>query len=153
MPNYYFFANALYSGTGKNITFTEKSKLNSNDFKQTDYRFIWKEGLVYTIESLNVEEVRTITLNDDFTVNTVHFKLENYESEEKAFYTYKNGVLSKVVYKLTVKDNDEISVSEDVRIVQSADIFNNPTVIYFYKTENSRVPSAVLFRYYEYYND
>lgn len=153
LPNYQFKSSAVYSGTGKNISYKETSKLNDESAKVINYKFIWTDALNYKIESTSeTADLRFITLNTDFTIDKVVFKIDGYQSEEKASYHYNNeNQLEKIVYKVISTENDITTVKDDVRIIQSVDVFNNATVIYFYEKESARVPKSVLFRYYEYY--
>ena len=153
LPNHQFKSSAIYSGTGKNISYKETSELNNEPPKVIDYKFVWTDALNYKIESTSeTADLRFITLNTDFTIDKVVFKIDGYQSEEKVFYHYNNeNKLEKIVYKVTSTENDSTTVKDDVRIIQSVDVFNNATVIYFYEKESARVPKSVLFRYYEYY--
>ena len=154
MPNYLYKSKAVFSGSGKNISYKEVSKVNDGAEIYMNYKFVWIEPLKYEIKPLsqNDSTSRFITLNPDFSIDKVNFKALNFESEEKASYNYNNeNQLEKIVYKVTSTENNVTTVKDDVRIVKSVDVFNNATVIYFYEKEHSRFPKSVVFRYYEYY--
>ena len=151
LPNYHFISKAKYKGNGKQVSFTEEVVLNGEHVEISEYFFKWQDDLRYEIVALNGEGRREVTLNSDFTIKKVDFTWGEYKSEETAKYVYKDGFLEKVVYELTTSENNEVDNTMDVRKVQAHDVYKNPTVIYFYKSEDSRVPTSVLFRYYEYY--
>lgn len=151
LPNYYYISKAKYKGKGKQVSFIEKTVLNGAEEKVTEYQFTWPDDLHYKIIALNGEGIRDVELNKDFTVKRVGFMRDSYKSVETAKYTYIDDALEQVVYEMTATDNGETSITKDVRKVQSIDVYKNPTVIYFYKSEDNRVPTSVLFRYYEYY--
>jgi len=154
MPNYLYKSKAVFSGSGKNISYKEASKVNDVAEVNMNYKFVWIDPLKYEIKPLSQKDStsRFITLNPDFTIDKVNFKALNFESEEKASYHYNNvNQLEKIVYKVTSTENDVTTVKDDVRVIKSVDVFNNATVIYFYEKEHSRFPKSVVFRYYEYY--
>ena len=151
LPNYYFISKANYKGKGKQVSFIEKTVLNGAEEKVTEYQFKWLDDLHYKIVALNGEGIREVVLNTDFTVKRVDFEWDSYKSVETAKYTYIDNALEQVVYERIAEENGETSITMDVRKVQSIDVYKNPTVIYVYKSEDSRVPTSVLFRYYEYY--
>lgn len=154
MPDYAFKSNMHYKGSGKNISFTETSSLNGEQEKKLDYTYHWTTDLSYEIlPKLVADSTKTtVHLNTDFSIKKVVFEGVNFKSEEEATYLYdENNQLQQLVYHVKTTDGDEISTIQDVRKIKSVDVFNNPTVIYFYETTESRVPKSVLFRYYEYY--
>lgn len=154
MPNYLYKSKAVFSGSGKNISYKEASKVNDAAEVNMNYKFVWIDPLKYEIKPLSEKDStsRFITLNPDFSIDKVNFKALNFESEEKASYHYNNeNQLEKIVYKVTSTENDVTTVKDDVRVIKSVDVFNNATVIYFYEKEHSRFPKSVVFRYYEYY--
>lgn len=154
MPNYLYKSKAVFSGSGKNISYKESSKINGAAEINMNYKFVWIDPLKYEIKPLSEKDStsRFITLNPDFSIDKVNFKALNFESEEKASYHYNNeNQLEKIVYKVTSTENDVITVKEDVRIIKSVDVFDNATVIYFYEKEHSRFPKSVVFKYFEYY--
>ncbi len=154
LSNYEYKSKAVFSGSGKNISYKEASKVNDAEEISTTYKFVWTDPLSYKIEPLTDKDStsRYITLNPDFTIDKVVFKALNFESEEKASYHYNNeNQLEKIIYKVTSTENDVTTVKDDVRVIKSVDVFNNPTVIYFYEKEHSRFPKSVVFKYYEYY--
>ena len=154
MPNYLYKSKAVFSGSGKNISYKEESKVNDAAEISMNYKFVWIDPLEYEIKPLSEKDStsRFITLNPDFSINKVIFKSLNFESEEKASYHYNSeNQLEKIVYKVTSTENDVTTVKDDVRVIKSVDVFNNATVIYFYEKEHSRFPKSVVFRYYEYY--
>lgn len=154
MPNYLYKSKAVFSGSGKNISYKESSKVNDAAEVSMNYKFVWVDPLKYEIKPLTAKDStsRFITLNPDYSIDKVNFKALNFESEEKASYHYNNeNQLEKIVYKVTSTENDVTTVKDDVRVIKSVDVFNNATVIYFYGKEHSRFPKSVVFRYYEYY--
>lgn len=154
MPNYLYKSKAVFSGSGKNISYKEASKVNDAAEINMNYKFVWIDPLKYEIKPLSQKDStsRFITLNPNFSIDKVNFKALNFESEEKASYHYNNeNQLEKIVYKVTSTESDVTTVKDDVRVIKSVDIFNNATVIYFYEKEHSRFPKSVVFRYYEYY--
>lgn len=153
LPDYNYVSKSIFKGSGKNISYEEDYWLKDFPKEHLKYQFVWTSDLEYKITSVNdkTNTVRFISLNKDFTVDKVIFKRDSYTSEEKMTYTYNENVLEKVVLNLTVTENEETKTSEDIRIVKSVDIYNNPTVFHFFKSVNSRVPTTVLFKYYEYY--
>lgn len=154
MPNYLYKSKAVFSGSGKNISYKEASKVNDAVEVNMNYKFVWVDPLKYEIKPLSEKDStsRFITLNPDFSIDKVNFKALNFESEEKASYHYNSeNQLEKIVYKVTSTENDVITVKDDLRVIKSVDVFNNATVIYFYEKEHSRFPKSVVFRYYEYY--
>lgn len=154
LPTYKFTSKAVFSGSGKNITYKETSIINDTDEMQLAYKFVWTSDFDYKIQSTNENDLtnRFISLNSDFTVDKVLFKGNNYESLEQANYHYNlENQLEKIIYKVTVTENGSVTVTDDVRVVKSVDVFNNATVIYFYEKEHSRFPKSVVFKYYEYY--
>jgi len=155
MPDYEYKSKAVFSGSGKNISYKETSKVNDGVEVSMSYKFVWIDLLKYEIKPLNVKDStsRFITLNPDFTIDNVVFKALNFESEEKASYHYNSeNQLEKIIYRVTSTENYVTTVKDDVRVIKSVDVFNNATVIYFYEKEHSRFPKSVVFRYYEYYN-
>jgi len=154
MTNYLYKSKAVFSGSGKNISYKESSKVNDAAEVNMNYKFVWVDPLKYEIKPLSEKDStsRFITLNPDFSIDKVNFKALNFESEEKATYHYNSeNQLEKIVYKVTSTENDVTTVKDDVRVIKSVDVFNNATVIYFYEKEHSRFPKSVVFRYYEYY--
>jgi len=154
IPDYLLKSKAVFSGSGKNISYKESSKVNDAAEINTNYKFVWIDPLKYEIKPLSQSDStsRFITLNPDFTIDKVVFKASNFESEEKASYHYNNeNQLEKIVYRVTSTENDVTTIKDDVRIIKSVDVFNNATVIYFYEKEHSRFPKSVVFKYYEYY--
>lgn len=154
MPDYQYKSKAVFSGSGKNVSYKETSKVNDAAEINMNYKFVWIDQLKYEIKPLSQNDStrRFITLNPDFTIDKVDFKALNFESEEKASYHYNNeNQLEKIVYKITSIENDVTTVKDDVRVIKSVDVFNNATVIYLYEKEHSRFPKSVVFRYYEYY--
>ena len=155
MPDYKYKSKAVFSGSGKNISYKETSKVNDAAEENMSYKFVWTNPLKYEIKPLSEKDStsRFITLNSDFTIDNVVFKALNFESEEKASYHYNNeNQLEKIIYRVTSTEKDVTTVKDDVRVIKSVDVFNNATVIYFYEKEHSRFPKSVVFRYYEYYN-
>ncbi|MBA5793552.1 hypothetical protein H1R17_04965 [Flavobacterium sp. xlx-214] len=152
-PKYNYKSKAVFKGIGKNISYKEEYTLNDAPAEKKEYQFIWTNPLEYKIvvnkDSLN--QVRTITLNNDFSIHKVTFKGLNYFSEEQATYQYANNLLEKITYKVTITNNEETNTKEDIRLIKAVDVYNNPTVIYFFEKESSRVPKSVVFKYYEYY--
>lgn len=154
MPNYLYKSTAVFSGSDKNISYKELSKVDDAAEVNMNYKFVWVDPLKYEIKPFNTKDstTRYITLNPDFTIDKVVFKAVNYHSEEKASYQYNSeNELEKIVYNVTSTENDVTTVTDDVRIIKSVDVFKNPTVIYFFEKEYSRVPKSVVFKYYEYY--
>ncbi len=153
MPDYTFKSHAVYTGTGKNISYNETSSLNSNQPQKAHFRFIWTDDYHYKIVSGDKKDpsVQYISLNRDFTIDKVVFEREHYRSEEQAQYTYNGSKPEKITYTVTTTENGETKITEDHRIIKSTDIYDNPTVIYFYEKAESRVPKSVVFKYYEYY--
>lgn len=153
LPEYTFKSTAVYSGTGKNISYTETSRLNKEQQQKSQFRFIWTDGYHYKIVPADTEDpsIQYISLNKDFTIDKVIFERKDYRSEEQAHYTYNGPKQEKITYTVTTTENGQTSVTEDHRIIKSTDIYDNPTVIYFYEKAESRVPKSVVFKYYEYY--
>ncbi len=154
LPDYLYKSKAVFSGSGKSISYKETSKVNDADEVIINYKFVWKDLLTYEIKPLSQKDSsrRIITLNPDFTIDKVVFKGLNFVTEEKASYYYNNeNKLEKIVYKITSTENNVTTVKNDVRVIKSVDVFNNATVIYFYEKEHSRFPKSVVFKYYEYY--
>ena len=154
MPDYQYKSKAVFSGSGKNVSYKETSKVNDAAEINMNYKFVWIDQLKYEIKPLSQNDStrRFITLNPDFTIDKVDFKALNFESEEKASYHYNNeNQLEKIVYRVTSTENDVTTIKDDVRVIKSVDVFNNATVIYLYEKEHSRFPKSVVFRYYEYY--
>lgn len=153
LPDYAFKSTAVYSGTGKNITFSETSLLNKEKPKKLSYCFVWTDDYHYKIVSKDSADpsIQYISLNKDFSIDKVVFEHEHYRSEEQAHYTYNDAKLEKISYRVTTTENGQTNITEDHRIIKSTDVYLNPTVIYFYEKEESRVPKSVVFKYYEYY--
>ena len=154
LPSYNYNSKAVFSGSGKNISYKEVSKVNDAEEVNMAYKFVWKDPLNYEIKPVSKQDStsRYISLNPDFTIDKVIFKSLNFESEEKASYYYNSeNQLEKIVYKVTSTQNDVTTVKDDVRVIKSVDIFNNATIIYFLEKEHSRFPKSVVFKYYEYY--
>lgn len=153
LPNYQYNSKAVYNGTGRNISYKETSHLNKEPTKNLSYQFVWNDDFNYKIISKNNEDksTRSISLNKDFSIDKVIFTNENYHSEEKATYSFVNGLLEKIIYKVTVNDNGKTTESTDIRLIKYVDVYNNPTVIYFYEKADGKVPKSVVFKYYEYY--
>lgn len=154
LPNYEYKSKAVFSGSGKNISYKEVSKVNEAEESINTYKFVWTGALNYKIESTKKDDSTSqfVFLTDTYTIDKVVFKAFNYESEEQASYHYNNeNKLEKVVYKVTSTENDVTTIKDDVRVIKSVDIFNNATVIYFFENENGRFPKSVVFKYYEYY--
>ena len=154
MPNYLYKSKAVFSGSGKNISYKEASKVNDAAEINMNYKFVWIDQLKYEMKPLSENDStrRIITLNPDFSIDNVVFKALNFESEEKASYYYNSeNQLEKIVYRVTSTENDVTTIKDDVRVIKSVDVFNNATVIYLYEKEHSRFPKSVVFRYYEYY--
>jgi len=154
LPSYNYKSRAVFSGSGKNVSYKEVSKVNDADEVNMTYKFVWVDPLKYEIKPLSTQDStsRFITLNLDFTIDKVIFKTLNFESEEKVSYHYNSeNQLEKIVYKVTSTENDVTTVKDDVRVIKSVDVFNNATIIYFLEKEHSRFPKSVVFKYYEYY--
>jgi len=153
LPDYAFKSTALYSGTGKNISYTETSRLNNEQQQKSKFRFIWTDDYHYKIVPADTEDpsLQYISLNKDFTIDKVVFEREDYRSEEQAHYTYNGSKQEKITYTVTTTENGQTNVTEDHRIIKSTDVYDNPTVIYFYEKAESRIPKSVVFKYYEYY--
>lgn len=154
LPDYIFKSTAVYSGTGKNISYTETSRLNNDDEKKMHYRFVWTDDYQYKIvpaKGTGDASVQYISLNKDFSIDKVVFEQEHYHSEEQAYYTYNGSKLEKLSYKVVTTENGQNTVTQDHRVIKATDIYNNPTVMYFYEKAESRVPKSVVFKYYEYY--
>lgn len=154
MPDYQYKSKAVFSGSGKNVSYKETSKVNDAAEVNMNYKFVWIDPLKYEMKPLSENDStrRFITLNPDFSIDKVDFKALNFESEEKASYYYNSEKqLEKIVYRVTSTENDVTTIKDDVRVIKSVDVFNNPTVIYLYEKEHSRFPKSVVFRYYEYY--
>lgn len=152
-PKYNYKSKAVFKGIGKNISYKEEYTLNDAPAEKMEYQFIWTNPLEYKIVANNdsLHQVRTITLNNDFSIHKVTFKALDYFSEEQATYQFANNLLEKITYKVTITDKGETSIKEDIRLIKAVDVYNNPTVIYFFEKESSRVPKSVVFKYYEYY--
>lgn len=154
LASYTYKSKAVFSGSGKNISYKEVSKVNAAEEVNMTFKFVWKDPLSYEIKPLSTKDStsRYISLNPDFTVDKVNFKALNFESEEKASYHYNSeNQLEKIIYKVTSTENDVTTVKDDVRVIKSVDVFNNATIIYFLEKEHSRFPKSVVFKYYEYY--
>lgn len=152
LPKYVFTSKAVFKGSGKQISYDEESTLNDSQTK-THYDFVWTKPLEYQIVATNdsLSQNRFITLNNDFSIHKVIFKGIDYTTEELATYYKENDNLDRIVYNITIVNKGETSTKEDVRVIKAVDVYNNPTVIYFYEKISSRVPKSVTFKYYEYY--
>ena len=150
-PSYKYKSIIKYTGVGKNLYYTEDLHINDTLKSLNKFKYDWINDFEYNIKSELKSEIRSVTLNNDFTVKTVVLIDEEFQSTEHATYYYNNDVLDYIVFEnITIKNN--ISESRSTKHeVKSVDVYNNPTVIYVYKNLHIRVPSTVILKYYEYY--
>ncbi len=154
LPNYLFSQKMKFNGTGKNISYNEESTLNDFPTEHKQYVYKWLNTLSYEIMPTNSVDTskRIVHLNNDFTIKQVIYKADNLQTKEDVTYFYNDeGQLKEVHYSMNVTKDNETTFTKDVQKIQALDVYNNPTVIYYFATEEGRVPKTVIFKYYEYY--
>lgn len=150
--DYTFLSFIEYKGTGKNISYTERYKSNSLPLKKITYKYQWENALSYKIISTEDIAVKAISLNSDFTIKTVSFdnsETQTFEEINYEYDEYKNLIATKSTLKTT--KNNLTTTSEDTHKVQQYDVYNNPTVVYYFKDVTSTFPNSIIIKYYEYY--
>lgn len=154
LDNYVLKTDILYKGTGKKLTFTERTKLNDKPEETLYKKHHWLTNYSYQI--INIKDAKdpisTVQLDESFKLKSVTLESKTYKSIEEAFYTYTEDVLEEISYELTEVQDGEIKKTKNTHKVIARDVYNNPTVIYFYEKAVSPKPTSVIFKYYEYYN-
>lgn len=154
LPNYFLSQKMKFSGTGKNISYKETSVLNDLPAENQHYIYKWTDALSYEIISTNPEVTakRMVYLNADFTIKQVIYKANDLQTQENVTYVRnENNQLTEVRFNMQITKENETTFIQDIQKIQAVDVFDNPTVLYYYESEESRVPKTVIFNYYEYY--
>ena len=153
LDNYVLKTTMNYSGTGKKLTFTEHTKLNDRPEEIFNKKHHWLTNYSYQIINTKNDQdpINTVHLDENFKLKSITLESATYKSIEEAFYTYEENVLKEIVYELTEVQNGEIKKTKNTHQIMDSDVYNNPTVIYFYEKEVNPKPTSVILKYYEYY--
>lgn len=149
-----FSYKATYSGSGKNISYKETAKVTGKAPKETHFLYDWDNDFSYKIvakDTINSIET-TIALNKDYSIEKATVSGKDYHSEEHLTYTKNNkNQIEEIITTSSITQNNETTTEKHQQVSKSFDIYDNPTVIYYYEKKGNRIPSMIFFRYYEYY--
>lgn len=143
----------IFSGTGKNISFKETSRIGENDLKKISYKYVWFDDYNYAIVSPeDTIHSNIITLDKNYRLIKNVFEEEGaIQSTEEREVVYKNNKIQEIKTKITENNNRTTEVSYQIQVMQEHDNSGNPTVIYVYTDIGKQKVVSVLYKEYKYY--
>jgi len=145
----------IYTGTGKNIGYTDISTFADGDVAEANFTYKWMNDYQYKIyyETEN-RPIAQITLDNEYRIIQSIYAL-GYAQQDSITntiqYSFKDDKIEKKKTYITMSGDGKTAKRVGILVVKAYDKRGNPTILYYYDDENENQVKEVLFRSYVYY--